>query len=450
MQKILKNGLILFMMTMVFLSVTGIQTAAEGAGQEIYIAFPNDYNSEGITLSNSWSDSTDRKSVSDTENKTMIFEMFVGDKITTHVGSVNGPLWENGQYTLNVSFSDSGFADYSTDEDYSINVLFKKTGEATMTVKVMDNGTQIGTQQMRFRVVAAKQTTAKISKSIKVGDKMPEWYIQNPIYGSEYKIERTLNTVKVTYVPRVKGSDLQYDAPKSLSIMNDYYATAGGVYTESLYVKTPSDTSYKLLAKEDITVVKPSYIPDGYIESICRGDSDEGISIIMPAQVLEKRIVSVALLIERGNENYKKEYEALYSKFKNDFLLYDLRVLDLDADVGEDAIQPSMFANCPYFKVKVPIPANYDRSKLEVYYVSSDGTMKKANGTVDGDYFIFEAEHFSAYALVQNMNIQNNITTNNPKVSNPKTGDAQLLVIYLLMAAVFITAVPVYKLKLLK
>lgn len=54
-------------------------------------------------------------------------------------------------------------------------------------------------------------------------------------------------------------------------------------------------------------------------------------------------------------------------------------------------------------KVSLPIPSGYDKSKLIVYYVDSTGTTTKKNVTIsdDGNYAVFETDHFSDYVLAE-------------------------------------------------
>ena len=54
-------------------------------------------------------------------------------------------------------------------------------------------------------------------------------------------------------------------------------------------------------------------------------------------------------------------------------------------------------------KVSLPIPSGYDKSKLIVYYVDSTGATTKKSVTIseDGNYAVFETDHFSDYVLAE-------------------------------------------------
>ncbi len=72
-------------------------------------------------------------------------------------------------------------------------------------------------------------------------------------------------------------------------------------------------------------------------------------------------------------------------------------------------------------EVSVPIPADFDKSQLAIYYVSDDGkTKEKLDGKVVGDTYVFTTTNFSYYALVAgNATIPE---TGTPGTQNPKTG----------------------------
>ena len=53
-------------------------------------------------------------------------------------------------------------------------------------------------------------------------------------------------------------------------------------------------------------------------------------------------------------------------------------------------------------KVKIPIPTGYDPAKTFVYHVNTNsGTVENMNAVVDGNYLVFETDHFSYYAVVE-------------------------------------------------
>ena len=76
-------------------------------------------------------------------------------------------------------------------------------------------------------------------------------------------------------------------------------------------------------------------------------------------------------------------------------------------------------------KVSIPIPTGYNKENLIVYYVDTTGATTKHNVTVsaDGNYAIFETDHFSDYVLAEVTTSDASSATNksNPD-GEPKTG----------------------------
>jgi hypothetical protein len=52
------------------------------------------------------------------------------------------------------------------------------------------------------------------------------------------------------------------------------------------------------------------------------------------------------------------------------------------------------------FKVRLPIPKEYEKKNLVVYYVDAEGNKTKFNVTVKNNFAFFETDHFSVYTLV--------------------------------------------------
>lgn len=67
--------------------------------------------------------------------------------------------------------------------------------------------------------------------------------------------------------------------------------------------------------------------------------------------------------------------------------------------------------------VRIPIPADYDRVGLCVYYMENGKVTEKISVWIEGDFACFEATHFSTYALVQE----------NKAIPGDVDGDGQVL-----------------------
>lgn len=53
-------------------------------------------------------------------------------------------------------------------------------------------------------------------------------------------------------------------------------------------------------------------------------------------------------------------------------------------------------------KISIPIPSNFDKTKLSIYRIAEDGTKTKYDTKVESDFAIIETDHFSTYVLAEN------------------------------------------------
>ena len=94
-------------------------------------------------------------------------------------------------------------------------------------------------------------------------------------------------------------------------------------------------------------------------------------------------------------------------------------IFDISLISNNIAIQP----NNGKVKISIPIPNGYNTSNLAVYRFADDGSQEQEYAvTVDGNYAIFETDHFSNYALVEKTATTNTSTDNNQLDNEPKTG----------------------------
>ena len=73
--------------------------------------------------------------------------------------------------------------------------------------------------------------------------------------------------------------------------------------------------------------------------------------------------------------------------------------------------------------VKIPLPEGYDGEKTNVYYVSEEGTLEKLECRTENGYVIFETDHFSYYAVVDES--ENGVTPENCSCACHKKGIAK-------------------------
>lgn len=70
-------------------------------------------------------------------------------------------------------------------------------------------------------------------------------------------------------------------------------------------------------------------------------------------------------------------------------------------------------------KISIPIPTDYDTSKLVVYRVEEDGTKTEYQVNILNGYATFETDHFSTYVLGEKTEVSNEAQDN----ANENTGE---------------------------
>ena len=74
---------------------------------------------------------------------------------------------------------------------------------------------------------------------------------------------------------------------------------------------------------------------------------------------------------------------------------YKKMLFDITPTINGEKVQP----NAAVF-VKIPIPDGYDYEKTAVYNVTDDGKIEKMESNIENNYIVFETNHFSYYAIV--------------------------------------------------
>lgn len=141
--------------------------------------------------------------------------------------------------------------------------------------------------------------------------------------------------------------------------------------------------------------------------SVSLTDSATGVRIEADENILVSGVQLGVTSITSGAD-YEAAGKAL-EEIGEKFVLFDLTLLSPDGSV----VQPNGLV-----KVSLPVPSGYDISGLALYRINDDGTKTLITGTVEDGYYVFYANHFSKYALVE----QDSRTVDSGDV--PETGDA--------------------------
>lgn len=198
-----------------------------------------------------------------------------------------------------------------------------------------------------------------------------------------------------------------------------------------------------------VDIIDPDYTPPYEYK-----DETSGISLAAGAKVLDQGTIAKVQIITQG-EKYQKVAFAL-GDIADKFMLYDISLL-----LDNQEVQPN-----GKVKVSLPIPDEYDRDRLAIYWIDEDGNAVKVEGSIEGNYYVFETDHFSFYSLVEakaeviavddnntDGTIDSTPDTNTKITGTIKTGDSTPIspfLVTMIGAAVLIVSLIVAKIKMRK
>jgi hypothetical protein len=133
-------------------------------------------------------------------------------------------------------------------------------------------------------------------------------------------------------------------------------------------------------------------------------DSATGIKLTAEAGVIPTDAVLKVSAIVSGDD-FKNAETALTEALATDetpkFKLFDISLVQSKTEV-----QPSGTVT-----ISVPIPAEYDKTKVVFYRINDDGTATRIKGKVSGENYEVALNHLSLYALVEGETVINEIET---------------------------------------
>ncbi|MDR1245671.1 MAG: NEAT domain-containing protein, partial [Clostridiales Family XIII bacterium] len=132
-------------------------------------------------------------------------------------------------------------------------------------------------------------------------------------------------------------------------------------------------------------------------------DSATGIKLTAQAGVIPTDAELTVKAITSGADFTKAETavnEALATEETPKFKLYDISLIR-----SKVAIQPNGTVT-----VSIPIPSDYDKTKVIVYRINDDSTATLIKGKVSGDNYEIALSRLSLYALVEGTEVVNDLT----------------------------------------
>lgn len=217
------------------------------------------------------------------------------------------------------------------------------------------------------------------------------------------------------------------------------------------YIKNIITKSYKEYGEQITKIEKGTKdvahidIPDGYTVYSNRGY--ESVVIVRKEKVTEPvkkeetttkikleadtTVIPSNTVLETKEVKEEKTLKVVKESLKevsNKYVTYDITLTSNNVK-----IQPN-----GKVKISIPVPNDFDKTKLAVYRIAEDGTKTKYDTKIDGEYATIETDHFSTYVLAENNvtinetpNTENTqkteTTTKGEKDNTPKTGSLDII-----------------------
>lgn len=154
-----------------------------------------------------------------------------------------------------------------------------------------------------------------------------------------------------------------------------------------------------------------------------------GITVTAPANVLPEGATLHVDVLSQGS-GFRLAQNSLSDVGSK------LKVLDIYIQHAGKVIQPD-----GTITVRVPIPEGFDKTRLALYYIATDGKKIQLPIQIDGNEVVFHTTHFSTYALVETSASSSSQNGNNQSEGqqtdgqSPQTGEAPLTMYIVVGAA---------------
>ena len=176
------------------------------------------------------------------------------------------------------------------------------------------------------------------------------------------------------------------------------------VDVDTVSFETSTLGDFVLAVKKEETTLPDDSETDTSLISI----KDDSSNIIIESAkdvIPDDSILSVSQIINGSR------YDEIKSVLENE----KFTVFSISLTSNDQPVQPTGNVT-----VKIPVPTGYDSNNLVVYFVDENNKTEEISVTVEGNYAIFETNHFSDYVLAEKVSeTQNN--ENNEENTNENT-----------------------------
>lgn len=129
-------------------------------------------------------------------------------------------------------------------------------------------------------------------------------------------------------------------------------------------------------------------------QTITKKDSNTNIKLEASSNIIPENTIMNVIEITSGET---------FNQIKNNFTKIEkIKAFDITLKVDDTKIQPN-----GKVKISIPIPVDFDDSKLVIYRFDKDETKTEYKVIVVNGYATFETDHFSTYVLGEKLEVSN-------------------------------------------
>lgn len=154
------------------------------------------------------------------------------------------------------------------------------------------------------------------------------------------------------------------------------------------------------------TETEPTIFNEGVSKRVCQcGKSETKAIAKLETGTTKDQTTNIEIIYRE--ENFDNEFTVVASEefLDKDIIFGDayqnFKVYDISLEINNQKIQPK-----GYITVKIPLPEYFTPETTAVYYIG-DNNMVKLESKIENGFVIFETDHFSLYAIVDEFENEN-------------------------------------------
>lgn len=122
---------------------------------------------------------------------------------------------------------------------------------------------------------------------------------------------------------------------------------------------------------------------DPIIEDVTVTDENTGVTAEYTSDIFDG---TPEMVITEGGKNANIAFNGKFGKYTS---------YDISFEIDGEKVQPNGKVT-----IKIPLPEGYNPNSVKVFFIDDNGNKTKLDSTYENGYIIFETDHFSEYAIV--------------------------------------------------